>query len=663
MKINMALLPRQKLDGNLAMFGASALALSAWGLTPETGASSIADLAIPVGLGIGAAFGTGHAVKKYWENFVLRKNWRDARSPYQEKDDRLISEKERIASGMREPKGRLLGTTLDGKPAFLPPQKIAFQTILGAQGTAKTTSQVIASAIMTPVLSGKSLFINDVKKEIIPQVIEALKALGFEVLCVNIGGGAQDICPGSEVPPFELAIDAYYSDDPEFHQLTNTFIRGYAAIAVEIRSDEKTPFFGENGQKAFHAFFVFLLVYEPDNITPTRVLEIASDLELVVHCLERLKAHRSKPGDTVIEDGQRGASTLLDMHKDTPKYLPQFLNKIILGLSCYDATGPLAHFGKNAIGRISDMRKKQLIFASMIPLAHLNDLKAHISFLAFNFFGSAKAFPQGHSIHGLIDEFQALNIPGYAKETLTMRGLKVSSENYIQSYSALEESVGPHQAKVIVEQSDMVQALSFSSYEEAKRFSDAIGKRTVRKTNASINGADFETVGFNFSDHEEPLFTPTELLALPRDEQFVKFRGLRPDHLKKIPYWDVDGLKQLVADNPLEGPPPKTKPKLGLKIATDGIKLLWHSKPDGFRKAKAAALNKERVLRFSSFLWLYAWAAILLASGFEIAKPIPHVYFEKTATGCKYLSARGDWVIKTAGRCPPIWIKQNRGHS
>ena len=653
--------PRQNLQGNVSMFGASALALSAWSLMPEIGTPSTTDLIIPAGLGVGSAIGAGYAAIAYVQDFATRKRWQEAHTPSQEKDDRLLSEAERKETGMRDPKGRLIGTTRDGKPIFLPHRtKIAFQYILGGQGTGKTTTAVIASSIMTPLLSGKSVFLNDVKKEILPQVIEALKGLGIEVLCVNIGGGAQDTCPGSQVPPFELATDAYYSDDPEFHQLTNTFIRGYAAIAVEIRPDEKTPFFGENGQKAFHAFFVYLLIYEPDNIAPTRIWEIASDLELAVRCLERLKAYAAKSSDTVIEDGQRSASTLLDMHKGTPKYLPQFLNKIVIGLSCYDATGPLAHFGRHAAGRVSDMRMRQMVFASMIPLANLNDMKAHISFLAFNFFGSAKAFPHGRAIHGIFEEFQALNLPGYAHEMLSMRGLKVSSENYIQSPSALEESIGPHQARVIFEQSDLIQALSLSSDEEAKRFSAMIGKRTVRRRSATIRSTNTDDVGFGLQDHEESIFTPQELIALPIDEQIIKIRGMRPDHLRKIPYWDVDGLKSLVGDNPLEGSPPETKPKLGLRITKESIEVLWWRKPKGFRKARNSGPKRERLLRFSSFLWLYAWVAIIVAGGFQFTKPAPHVYVERTAAGCKYLSVHGQWVIRPAGGCTPIWIDQDR---
>ncbi len=663
MRINGTLSPRHNLQGNYSMFGATALALSAWSLMPEVKTPSRVDLALPIGLSLGAALSVGYAARAYWKDYVVRKLWQEARTPYQNKDDCLLSEAERKQTGMRKPKGRLLGTTLDGKPVFLPHKiKITFQAILGAQGTLKTTSQVIASSIMTPLLSGKSVFINDVKKENLPQVIDTLKAFGLELLCINIGGDAQDTCPGAEVPPFELAIDAYYSEDPEFHQLTNTFIRGYAAIAVEVRPDERTPFFGENGQKGFHALFVYLLVYEPDNITPTRIWEVASDLELAVRCLEKLRAYKPKSGDTVIEDGQKAASTLLDMHKDTPKYLPQFLNKIVLGLSCYDATGPLAHFGRHAAGRVSDLRHRQMVFASMIPLGTLNDMRAHISFFAFNFFGSAKAFPHGRPIHACLDEFQALNIPGFAKEMLSMRGLKVSSENYIQSLSDLEESIGPHQARVILEQSDVIQALNFSDYDDAKRFSDMIGNRTVRRHSANVRGTNFEDVGFGFQDHEEPIFTPQELMALPIDEQIVKFRGLRADHLKKVPYWDVDGLKQLVAENPLEGPPPETKPKLGLKITKGGVKVLWWRKPKGFKKERSNAPKKERVLRVSSFFWLYAWMAIVLLGGFELAKPVLHVYVERTVAGCKYLSVRGEWITRPAGGCTPIWIKQARSH-
>ena len=662
MAIDRHIKPRQDFSANLYMFGASTLALFAWSAAPDTASSSPTAASIAVALALVAILGVGLAFRAYWKNYVLRKSWEEAQSTYQEKDDRLISEEERRKIGMREPIGRLYGTTLNGRPTFLPNSiKPAFEFILGGQGTGKTTTQVIASTILTALTSGKAVFVNDSKKEILPQVIRALTRFGVELYCINVGAGAQDECPGVQVPPFELAIDAFCSDDPSFKNQTNIFIRRYAEIAVEKADGDKTPpFFIDNGRLGFHAIFVYLLIFDPENVTPTRIWVIASDLQLAVRCLQKLASYKPRRVDAVISDGQRAASTLLSMHKDTPKYLPQFLNKITIGLACYDTTGPLKDFGKDAVARISDMRRRQMLIASMTPLSNLQDMRVHTSFIAFNFFMAAKVIPNGVKTHGIIDEFTTLNLPGFSDEMLALRGLGVSAEMYIQSRIALENRVGEHHARVIFEQSDVVQ-MSGLSFEDAKFASEVLGTRNVRRQNANVKGQRFEEVGFNFQDQEEPLFTTQELMALPNDEQIVLIRSFRPDHQKKVPYWLVDGLKQLTDENPLEGTPPDERPVLALRITRRGVKVRWWRKPKGYVPPKDASPRKERLLQPSSFLWLYVWIATFVIAGFEFKKPIPHIYFEETAQGCEYVDLSGNRIIRPRGVCPPIWIKQGQG--
>ncbi|MEM9421699.1 MAG: type IV secretory system conjugative DNA transfer family protein [Pseudomonadota bacterium] len=659
--INTTLRPEQDYRGNLYGFGSVALGLASWATLPPL-PTSTPELIVPTAFGIGAVIGAVHGVHAVWNNYLLRKGWEQAQTPFQEKDDRLMNEAERIETGMRDGVGRILGATFDHQPLFLPHRrKPAFEINLGGQGTGKTTTGALLSAILTPLTSGKGVFINDIKKEIMPQVIAALKRFGVEVVCINIGAEAQDICPGEDVPPFELAIDAYYSNDPEFHQLTTMFIRAYAEIAVEIPEDAgKASFFFENGQLVFEVLFVYLMRFEPEDVTPTRIWMIASDMELAVKCFNRLLACSPKTPDDVLEDAKKGARSILDMHEGKPEYLPQFLNKVKTGLKCYSVSGPLGHFGRGAVARISDLRKKSkkpFVIASMMPLRLIKDTRVHTSFLAYNFFMSAKAFPHGRRVHGLIDEFTTLNLPDFADEMLTLRGLGVSAEMYIQSLLALMRRIGELAAKTIWEQSDIIQ-MSGIGEEDATKTSEMLGTVNKRQQSANVRGSRFEDVGFDFRDHEVPLYSPQELMALPLNQQIVKLRGYRPDVTLKVPYWDIAGLKELVAENPLEGPPPKTKPKFDLKITKDSVKVLWWRKPKGYKKAKPTGPKKEWVVRPSSFLWLYAWLAVFAAGGFSVAKPEPHFYFKQTSQGCEYLSIRGVWRVKPDSKCRPIWIRR-----
>jgi type IV secretion system protein VirD4 len=652
--------PKQDLSANALLLGASVLAIAAWGTTPEHFGSSAAAGIVPIVLGALSGTALLRAFGKYRDNFRLRKKWEHARTTYQEKDDRLLDESERKILGMRNTVGRLLGTTPDGRPVTLPDKiRPAYEVFVGGQGVGKTSTQALFSSILSTITLGGSYFFYDCKKEIMPQIAETLRRFGVELVCVNIGAGAQDVCPGVEVALFEAAISAFYSDDPDHHKLTSTFIRGYAEIICSKQEGDSSPaFFFDNAEIGFFALFIYLLIFEPDNVTPTRMWQIASNPILALRCLKRLRAYSGRGMNAVIEAGQSAATTLLEMHNEESKYFPQFMNKIALGLRTFDSSGPLAHFGRGAIVRISDLRERPIVFASMTPLSGLKDMSVFSSLLAYNFFSAAKANPAGLPIRGLFDEFLALHLPGFTDEMLTLRGLKVYAEIYIKSLKSLKKKLGENEADVFFEQVDMWQ-MSGLTFEDAKFASEILGTRNVRRQTASVRGVHFEDVGFSFQDSEEPLYTVQELMALPLEQQIVKIRGYRPDILLKVPTWKVAGFRELLADNPLEGPAPKSAPDIRMHVTKNGYRFLW------WRKRKIKRENnfpkKERFFRSSSFLWVLPWLAAGIFGAFDFSKPIPHIYWAKSHLGCEYVSVSGRTVLKPSDHCPPIWIQQGGG--
>ena len=653
--------PKRSFKANIHMLGGSLLALTALGTYAPNVNANILGMAIPIGLTAASGVAFISAVSAYVENYRARKAWENAQTTHDDKDDFQMEEASLIATGMRDAVGRLYGATLDGKPVFLPhKRKPAFEYILGGQGTGKTTTQTLISCILSALRGDRSVFINDVKKELLPQIIKIYKSLGIEVLCLNIGPGAQDTCPGVQTPVFEHAIDTFFSEDTDLHQMTSMFIREYSKIAIEEHEGDKVPFFKDNGRIAFTALLINLLLFDPENATPTRLWEIACDPTQALKCLERLRDYSGDLTNNVIRDGQKGAATLTDLHKVKPEYLPQFLNKIVQGLQIYNSSGPLAHYGRGAVARISDMRKRHMVVASMTPLSMLNDARAHTSFNAFNFYMSAKAAPTGMRMHAILDEFTALNLPSWGKEMLVLRGLGVSAEMYIQSRIALEESMGEKSAKVVFEQSDVWQ-MSGLSLEDAKFASEIMGNKMVRRHNANISATRFEDIGFAFQDHEEPLKTPQQLMAMPSNHQVVKVRGHRPSIMLKTPYWEIKGVVEKLADNPLEGPAPRVSPTVELAIKKQSFKLKWWKKRS-VREETTSHPKKENFFRVSSFVWLYALLTLGVVTGFQLTNPDPYFYWSKSYQGCHYVSLTGQQVTKQDKYCPTVWIRQG-GHS
>lgn len=57
----------------------------------------------------------------------------------------------------------------------------------------------------------------------------------------------------------------------------------------------------------------------------------------------------------------------------------------------------------------------------------------------------------------------------------------------------------------------------------------------------------------SITEHSRPLFTPQDVLQLPKDEQIVLIQGMKPFKCKKLPYAHVDTWWRLLNDNPIEG--------------------------------------------------------------------------------------------------------------
>ena len=78
---------------------------------------------------------------------------------------------------------------------------------------------------------------------------------------------------------------------------------------------------------------------------------------------------------------------------------------------------------------------------------------------------------------------------------------------------------------------------------------------------ATINSKDYSykaapnDVNVSSKRHARRLMTSDEILAMPRDEAWVFVKGLRPFRVKTAHYGHVSPWKNMVGDNPLEGPP------------------------------------------------------------------------------------------------------------
>jgi type IV secretion system protein VirD4 len=114
--------------------------------------------------------------------------------------------------------------------------------------------------------------------------------------------------------------------------------------------------------------------------------------------------------------------------------------------------------------------------------------------------------------------------------------------------------LGDTLAETMLTQSAFKSFAGVNTYKQAKEISDMIGDFTSKgysfNPQGSAKGADLSE---SISEHSRPLFTPQDVLQLPKDEQIVLIQGMKPFKCKKLPYNHVDTWWYLLDNNPIEG--------------------------------------------------------------------------------------------------------------
>lgn len=200
---------------------------------------------------------------------------------------------------------------------------------------------------------------------------------------------------------------------------------------------------------------------------------------------------------------------MLDLCEAKPDYFPQFLKAARDGLSLFEPTGPYAHMGENATARISDIRRvKDRVLFLMIPLHRIETDAKIISLLAYSVFRAAMIYPKGTHVHCVFEEFAALNIPNFNKKMVTMRGLGVSADMYVQSTAGIERNYGPLATEEILKNCDIKQFAGFDDFGEAENVSKMLGERHAKELDARIDKSASDNVSVGIRDASVPVMSP-----------------------------------------------------------------------------------------------------------------------------------------------------------
>ena len=514
-----------------------------------------------------------------------------------------------------------------------------------------------------------SIGVQDVKEEIGPMLaaLAEQEELDFEIDFLNPKGSYGDLCPPANYNCYEAALDCLWSDDPALQKNTTTFMRGYTdRVTPRPPPGSQNEFFPNNGRRFYEVLQGDKMIDAPEVATPSQIYRTAADPE---HARERVFKWAEKTSigehDHIALDVQRQARALKTILEETPKHLGDFLSYVTHPLQPFDQSGHLAGYGEYAISRFSDLRRKPKMIVIMTPLSHLKDYGIYTSLNLYALILACKMVPDGLPLHLILDEFIAADLPDFDREMLAMRGLALSAEIYVQDRSALAAQYGEQAARTIFTQSDIKQFTALDTLNDAREVAAMLGEKQEKEFDANV-AERFEEVRFGLRDTGVPLMSPQALMSMPRDEQIIKIRGLRPIRAKKIPYWEIEGLRELLNPvNPLEGPMPEVPAKAKLKITNDAVQVLGPAVPDHFGDEAAQDPHRQRFFTASSFLWLYAWLILWGTFGAVWDGTAPALRVRYSFTGsfaspsfqsCDYVSLAGEFFTLWGGNCPIVLL-------
>jgi type IV secretory pathway TraG/TraD family ATPase VirD4 len=635
---------------NRMALGAGFLAAAAWHF--ESSAASWICLA--------AAVPPGWAVLSgMCQDYRLRRNLeRAARASADHGAARQASWAELVARGMDDPaSGNFLGLYEEIAPAFAPP-RTPFSLIEMPPGVGKTVNYVIGS-ILHQARLGKSLFIPDVKCELAPMLVGALRATGAEVWCINPAGAHKELCGDTPLNLYETVLDAAYAPDNfRLDTVKLAFDLADLHLPENKNGEDRNVYFRNGSRRCIAIAILSQALIDPVRCTPSDVFALLNDpvgfqkrLMFLRHELSRLMAD-----DPIAEFLKTESSGLLRLFQDNPENASSFLEGATQRLLTFNQGGRMAGYGRAASHNIADMRNRQIVTFVMAPLSHARDFAPVVSLLTHSLLEAAKRNPAGHPIHIVGEEALNFRFADLASDMETMRGLKISADLYIQSFDGLVRKYGRDAASAIESYCDVKIYAGLNSLARAKHVSDMLAESTIRRQDYSYQ-AEAEDISVSSRELGRRLMMPDEILAMDRGKAWVFVRGLRPVLLSMADYGRVSPWRDEVADNPLEGTRLSGSPVFAIRYESGG-------KPALDRKRTPKPEQQQRFVwpvRAKHLLWLPLVVGMFFVG--PAALPTPHLRIAGVYIGspdaafflhCDYAGLHSRRVSPPDGQCPPV---------
>lgn len=446
---------------------------------------------------------------------------------------------------------RILGLTFGGKPIW-EPNGTGSSITFAAAGGWKTTGVSVPAILCMLSDTNRAIFINDVKNgEIAAQIASVCLKHGRKFAVVDdnnvLGDGYHD----------RISLNAFgaaASTRPDVEEMRSFMIENIGhALIDEPKDDAKNFYWRESPRGLLEVGLKTLVEFHPRLAYPGGLYALLADPVSFERAL-----------NLAIEEGsaqlKSAARQILDLKEHNPEHYSQHLRAAITALKIF-SFGLLQNAGRAPEITHAELIRDHWIVCFVNPVRYADRLGPYFALHFLALMNEQLSGGLGR-VDYILDEFCNAPLRDALNRVTIQRAFGARSHFIAQSRQDIVRRYGGKETALLEENCTVKQWLKFSNFEEAERVSKAIGD-AVNVSRGLGFSSDKHTFTGNLGTGKQRIFTASELMRLPPDEQILHVADVGFIHCRKIRQNEIAPYCFDLGDNPLEGgrlpPDPKVK--------------------------------------------------------------------------------------------------------
>lgn len=538
------------LEFNVKAAAACTFALMGWSLWKWEGQYPhlymLAALLIAGGVFISVDAG-GVLLGEWRKQNAFNKVWAEAAST----DTAQFLSTEKLAAAGCYEGGRLIGIDFDGRPLFSPTRiEQSHSIVIAAAGSGKTSCGVLPSLISLAheMKAGAnfSAFACDSKDgEIVAQMAPLLDDLGIEYAILDDYEVMKGHPKRVSMNPFGELIRVKEEEPRSFADMVSSVM--FTLHPSPPDDGGKNEYFYDSARIRGEVIIHDVANMEGITLHPGAIWDILNDPDL----FEERLIHIANNGDVA----QQGvAKKILQYIEDKHEHEAAHVGAALQAFSAFAAGSWLYDLvpenGPLPVLEHRDLMRRPMMLFIVGRADQASRAKAYFGLHLQAAMHAQTVMPR-HIVHYIAEE--AANTP--LKEMTTklqlLRGQGARIHIIAQSEAGLEIAYGQLATKVIFNEAVVKQYFSFTSYQDAKAVSEALGQRIVIKPSLS-QSSDKASYGTSWSLSREPLLSVDRLMSLPSDHQIIHYGRLGFGHHLKAHSSHIGPYAAKLGRNPVE---------------------------------------------------------------------------------------------------------------